>query len=109
MNAATTPISKCRNHLVREVAAKCMGCSQWFCRECVTRLERKMYCADCLNQRIHKPAQKKRDWYLVSTGIQLLLGLGGLWFTAYLTGKILVKIPSSFHEGTFWQTLSKSR
>jgi hypothetical protein len=27
-----------------------------------------------------------------------------LWYAFFLVGRMLLNIPSSFHEGTFWQT-----
>lgn len=84
-----------------------MGCSMVFCRECVTLVERKMLCAGCYKTRTVVPTQKSRDWFVFSVAAQFVLGFGGLWLSAYIAGKLLAKVPASFHEGTVWKRLSQ--
>ena len=50
------------------------------------------------------PKEKpKRDWFVLTTATQLLAGVAALWFTTWLLGRVLVSIPSEFHEGTTWE------
>lgn len=95
--------SGCFNHPRREAAARCVGCGRPFCRECVTPVDRRMYCAVCFQEKAGTKEAKKRDWFIVSVTAQLAVGFLGLWFTAYFLGKVLLEIPSSFHEGTIWE------
>lgn len=93
----------CFNHPRREAAARCVGCGKAFCRECVTPVNRRMYCSACLLEKTGVKAVKKRDWFLLSVTGQCLLGLLGLWFTTYFLGRALLELPSNFHEGTIWE------
>jgi hypothetical protein len=98
----------CLNHPQREAAAKCMGCGQSFCRECVTALDRRMFCSGCLSAKTEVKAKKKRDWFLVTTGVQLALGLVLLWLGGYWLGKLLLSVPSEYHEGSVWEKVMDS-
>ena len=95
--------ARCRNHPSREAAARCVGCQTHFCAECVTPVDRRMLCASCLEKSTSKPEKKPRDWFLLSTATQLLLGLLVSWFTAYMLGRILLQLPDDFHEATVWE------
>ena len=39
---------RCFNHALREAAARCPGCGNFFCRECVTEHDDRVLCAACL-------------------------------------------------------------
>ena len=93
----------CFNHPRREAAARCVGCGRPFCRECVTPVDRRMFCAACHKDKTGVRIKAPRDWAVLSITRQAVLGLVGLWFTAYFLGKVLLELPSSFHEGTVWQ------
>ena len=95
--------STCFHHPQREAAARCVGCGRPFCRECVTPVERRMFCASCYKAQTGVRAKATRDWFIVSVAGQAVLGLLGLWFTAYFLGKVLLELPSNYHEGTVWQ------
>src|SRR3569623_834686 len=101
--AASVARTTCFLHPQREGAARCVACGRAFCRECVTPLDRRMYCASCFKEKTGVKEKRKRDWFLLSTATQFGLGLLGLWLTAYFMGRLLVELPSSFHEGTVWQ------
>ncbi len=106
MSAATTPsLSRaiCSNHPQREAAAKCVSCGRSFCRECVTALDRRMFCAGCFKTKTQTTVKPKRDWFVLSVTAQFVVGLLGLWLTAYFLGRVLLELPSSFHEGTVWE------
>ncbi len=104
MNARTAAARReCFLHAGREAAARCMGCGESFCRECVSEHDLRMFCAACL-KRETSAVEKKASlrWKLPAAPIHLVVGLLILWFTAYLCGRILVSIPSSFHDGEIW-------
>ena len=97
--------SICFNHPQREAAAKCVSCGHAFCRECVTPVDRRMFCATCLREKTSMKVAKKRDWFLLSILGQAVLGILGLWFTTYVLGRALLELPASFHEGTVWEKM----
>ena len=92
---------RCFNHSGREAVARCTLCGRTFCRECITEHDARLVCATCLAAFARKASTR---WSL-SKGI-----LGGVWcamsflFTwglFYYTGKLLLKLPSSFHDSIF--------
>ena len=52
---------------------------------------------------ISKPMAK---W---STGAQVAVGLLTAWIFFYLLGAALLRMPTSFHEGTLWESSSDRR
>lgn len=102
MSTAVTQAT-CFYHPLREAAAKCVGCGKSFCRECVTPVDRRMMCAECFKTSTGTKVRAKRDWFVLTVAAQVVLGLLGLWFTSYFLGKVLLELPSSFHEGTVWE------
>ena len=67
----------CFLHPQREAAARCVSCGRSFCRECVTPLDRRMYCAACFKEKTGAKEKHKRDWFLLSVASQFVLGLLG--------------------------------
>jgi hypothetical protein len=94
---------RCFNHSQREAAARCVGCRQDFCRECVTEHDDRVLCAICLQKLFKPPVTRRRGLAVVLRGGQCLMGVVLLWFAFYLAGEALLSIPTSFHEGTLWQ------
>lgn len=92
---------RCFNHAQREAVARCPVCGNFYCRECVTEHDGKMICARCL-----LPGDApKRNMRLLSGSFRLFQGLAGLlilWLFFFLMGRALIKLPTSFHDGTFW-------
>jgi hypothetical protein len=101
--------ARCCNHAHREAAARCPACGRHFCRECVTEHDRRLLCAECLQGLAAVGAQ--RAWRLGGPGLWAgaLVGLFALWVCFYLAGQALLLIPSSVHEGTWWETLWQGR
>ena len=90
---------RCFNHHSREAVARCPECMRFFCRECVTEQNQKMICAGCLQKDIIK---KKSSFHLgafIKKSVGVSLGFIFLWCCFYYLGRILIAIPSSFHEG----------
>jgi|SRR6516162_4536338 hypothetical protein len=94
---------RCFNHADREAAARCPSCRKYFCRECVTEYDDRVVCAGCLKKLSRLPSFKRRGWQNTIAFGQCVLGLFMAWFFFYLIGEILLALPSSFHEGTFWR------
>jgi len=103
----------CVIHPHREAAARCSSCYGFFCRECVTEHDLRMLCARCLREQTTTPEKIPRRNHLLAAllaalpiTIQLLAGSAILWLTFYLLGRCLVAIPSDFHEGSIWNSLT---
>ena len=97
--------AECFLHPQREAAARCVGCGRSYCRECVTALDRRMFCAACFKEKTDVKVSRKRDWFLITTLAQFVIGSFGLWLTAYMIGRVLLELPSGFHEGTIWERM----
>ncbi|MGD8283428.1 MAG: hypothetical protein PVG70_03255 [Desulfobacterales bacterium] len=94
---------RCYNHMFREAAARCPECARFFCRECITEHEDKVLCSSCLHKRL-KPTDVKisRFQWMLNLGY-FFLGLLLLYVLFFYFGRILLLLPSSFHEGTLWK------
>lgn len=96
---------RCLNHATREAVARCPECRRYFCRECVTEHEGRVICSECL-ARLSRVAEKKPlrlRW--LTTPVGVVLGLAVAWLFFYGVGRVLVKIPAEWHEGTVWEKL----
>lgn len=95
---------RCFNHKLREAVARCPECGRFFCRECIAEHEDRVLCASCLNKLLKtSKASSLRLTGLIKLG-QFLCGGMVLWMFFYYLGQILLSLPTSFHEGTLWQT-----
>jgi uncharacterized paraquat-inducible protein A len=94
----------CLHHPAREAVARCPECGHFFCRECITEHEDRVICADCLKRLARAPSKPRERLQ----GLRRLAfcGLGFLlsWLFFYETGRVLLLIPTSFHDGTLWQS-----
>ncbi|MCK5545241.1 MAG: hypothetical protein KAI35_08485, partial [Desulfobulbaceae bacterium] len=82
--------------------ARCPECGRFFCRECITEHKDRVLCASCLEkQHASRPIRTIRFGGIVRIG-QFLSGSIFLWLFFYYLGRILLSLPSSFHEGTLW-------
>jgi hypothetical protein len=88
---------KCLHHGEREAVARCPNCRSFFCRECIAEHGGRLLCADCLARSGpgggNKTAARKALLPLGAAGGLLLA-----WLFFLGLGKILVAIPTSFHE-----------
>jgi hypothetical protein len=98
---------RCCNHPGREAAARCVSCGSFCCRECSTEHDGRMTCANCLVQGARPTPAGGVRRALVS-GVPFLAGFLLIWLFCYLFGKGLISLPSSFHEGTLWNSTPNS-
>ena len=94
--------ARCLNHPGREAVARCPVCRHMFCRECVTDHEGRVMCAKCLAVTGRAATPSRRRWVGLGTVFQAAMGFLLMWMLVYGVGRILLKIPHSFHEGTVW-------
>jgi hypothetical protein len=99
---------RCTNHASREAVARCPECGRFFCRECISEHEGRVICAFCLKRLVTKPVRRRRLTGAVRAA-QVLMGMLLLWSSFYLLGKVLLTIPSSFHDTAFQQENSEDR
>jgi hypothetical protein len=95
---------RCFNHIQREAVARCVECSQFFCRECVAEHDDRMVCAACLVKLAHRPKPARRRMAGFFRLAQCALGVMLLWLFFYAAGETLLSIPTAFHEGTLWRS-----
>lgn len=94
---------RCFNHPDREAVARCPECGRFFCRECITEHEDRVLCAACLGKLSAAPKSKRKRLALITRFVQSAIGIWLIWIFFYYMARILLSIPSSFHEGTLWQ------
>jgi hypothetical protein len=103
MTVAAPQHALCLNHPRREAAARCTSCGQPFCRECITEFEGRMVCSACHRKKSQVKENPGYDRAFITGSLQFIIGLALLWFGAWLLGRVLLNIPSEFHEGTTWE------
>lgn len=95
---------RCQQHRFREAVARCPECGRFFCRECITEHADKVLCASCLGKTLETSTKKSsRFRWLFHLG-HLFAGLMILYILFYYLAQVLLAFPSSFHEGTIWQS-----
>jgi len=101
---------RCLLHPLREAAARCPSCRQFFCRECVTEHESRFVCATCLRKLTGSRSERKTARNILVAALaaaRLFASVGLLWLTFYLVGLFLARAPSTFHDGTMWEEKRK--
>ncbi len=99
---------RCANHEGREAAARCPRCRLYFCRECVTEHEGQIVCAACLaGASTGAGPRRRRLAAAVGPAARLARGVVLAWLFFSLTGKALLAVPASFHEGTVWEAATR--
>jgi len=94
----------CFNHSQRMASARCPQCKRFFCKECITEHSGKVLCTACLSQTALTATDKHSHWAVLIHAIQFMIGLWLLWSFFYYFAQILLLIPTSFHEGSLWQS-----
>jgi hypothetical protein len=74
----------------------------FFCRECVTENAGRLVCAACQRAASAPAPGSRRRLEIPGLVLQASLGLTLLWLLFYGAGRLLILLPSSFHEGTLW-------
>lgn len=97
-------LQSCLHHSEREAAARCPVCRQYFCRECITEHDDQVICAACLKKTIQRETTSRRNFSSLNLGMGWILSVGVAWATFYSIGRILLAIPTTFHDGSLWQT-----
>ena len=92
---------KCLNHGLREAVARCPVCTSYFCRECIAEHEGLVLCAQCLAKSAAASRQKNSLWQSILVPPGALLGFCLAWLFFLSMGKILIRIPASFHDGSW--------
>ncbi len=95
---------RCANHQAREAAARCPACGRFFCRECVTEHDGRMLCSGCITA-LSRPKPPAGPRFAVLS--RTLLAAAGLilsWSIFYYLGRLLILLPTAFHDGTLWQS-----
>jgi hypothetical protein len=95
---------RCFNHGRREAAAMCLSCHRFFCRECVTEHQGRLLCASCLARESGTKPRRRARLAGIGRAAMLALSVLTLWLFFYLIGQGLLALPSSFHQGTVWQS-----
>lgn len=100
----------CRIHYQRPASARCPGCEQFYCSECITEHDGRLTCASCLEKaRIAKLEENEtasKSGQTIFQPVPLVhfgLGLVVIWVVFYLIARVLTGIPDSFHDGTIWK------
>ena len=94
---------RCFNHAAREAAARCPDCGHCYCRECIAEHDGRVICAACLRRIARPPLTSRRAFAGLLRLAQFFAGLFLLWLFFHFVGRMLLSIPSSFHEGTVWR------
>jgi hypothetical protein len=87
---------RCLNHPSREAVARCTACDRYFCRECVSEHDDRIFCARCLKD--VDPVCEKRPSSGLLLAVQALAGLLFLWASFHVAGKALLAIPPPVHQ-----------
>ncbi len=96
---------RCLNHAAREAVARCPECRRYFCRECVTEHDGRAICSACLARLTQVAERKPLRLRWLTTPMAVALSLTVAWLFFYGVGRVLVKIPAEWHEGTVWEKL----
>lgn len=94
---------RCKNHPDREAVARCPECTGFFCRECITEHDDRVLCTTCLKKILQQQSLQFSHLKFPVLILQFCVGFCVIWAFFYVLGHMLLLIPSSFHEGTFWQ------
>jgi len=91
-------LQRCLIHLDRKAVARCPGCANYFCRECVTEHKGKFLCSNCLQRRSTSVEATRRATGWFNGIIGLSIGVSAAWFFFYLIGRLLILIPPNLHD-----------
>lgn len=96
-------LEACQNHSEREAVARCPVCHRYFCRECVTEHDDQVVCASCLAKKVLRGPTQRRRYTSIPQGAAFLAGLFIAGASFYTLGRLLLLVPTSFHDGSSWR------
>jgi len=108
---STLAQTTCRIHFDRPASARCPGCRQFYCAECITEHDGKLTCAACLksaralsgdSEARSAKSIKRLGWFQPVPIFHFLLGLIMVWLIFHFIAQTLTSIPDKFHDGTIW-------
>ncbi|MEO0793531.1 MAG: rhomboid family protein [Verrucomicrobiota bacterium] len=95
--------TRCLNHGNREAVARCPECEKFFCRECITEHDGRVICQSCLSDLIATDDAPSSNFVKnLARTIGAAMGFAIAWVFFYLLGRILISIPTEFHDGGMW-------
>lgn len=94
---------RCLNHPHREAAARCPQCNEYFCRECIVEHDDQLLCANCLAKLLKRTETPRTRWGGLVQWLQLLGGFLLTWLLFHGLGRLLLALPSTFHEGSWYR------
>lgn len=89
---------RCWTHPSREAAVRCPSCGRFYCRECATEHDGRMFCAACV-AKIETGGASGQFHTALWSGFALA-GFLLAWLIFYELGLILARIPSDFFSST---------
>jgi hypothetical protein len=98
---------RCARHPAREAAARCPGCGEFFCRECVIEHDGKLLCTACLARSTTARERRRQRLATVRRAASTTAGALLLWLVLYWVGALLLKVPPDFHDGTIWKKMAE--
>ena len=87
---------------MREAAARCPECGRFFLRECITQHQYRVVCYAWRKKFVGPPQAKRPAFVKIIRLAQCAAALMLTWFFFFIIGETLLRIPTSFHEGTLW-------
>jgi uncharacterized paraquat-inducible protein A len=100
---AALTAQRCLHHPIREAVARCPECGHFFCRECITEHDDRVICSACLKKLTTKVEKSRRSFAPLVRVTAAAFGIILAWLFFFMVGRLLVNIPSAFHEGTVWE------
>ena len=80
---------RCANHAGREAVSKCVECTRFFCRECVTEHGERMLCSACLLRTATGASAARQGGGWLMLAAMGSAGLLLLWTLFYWAGDLL--------------------
>lgn len=96
---------RCVRHPSREAAARCPGCGEFFCRECVVEHDGRLLCSSCLARIAARSERRRERLAALRRAGAATFGTLALWLVFYAIGALLLRIPPDFHDGTVWKKM----
>ena len=96
----------CLRHPEREAVARCVRCSDFFCRECIIEHEGRLVCGSCLGALTKRGPTGSSRWAgVVRTALNAMLGFLCAWICFYELGRMLLAMPSEFHKPAIFERM----